>query len=163
MAQTLLAPVAARGSKEIQVSGKRCFPGNHWREAILHYLFGVWGGENEVLYRPKISFGGTSRSWFELRLDRETLEYFAYWNGNEPPAVEQSPHFKPEEILTVGYSQFEVEQGLIRFVKNNRIRMLTISFSKLRSLHLWKGREKGQYGVTGNNIPHIGYWTKPRG
>lgn len=139
--------------REIQVSGLDCFPGNRWREAILYYLNGIWADRECVTYRPKIHFGNVPKvdSWQEvvLRLDRSLGEYYAYGTSAERPPRECNR----EAILVVGCGQTEVEQGLIRFVKNNRIRQLWILLRGQEVICLFKTRERGFLGVSADGIP----------
>lgn len=127
----------------IQVSGLEAFPQDRWREAILHYLFGVWSDRKSVMYRPKISFGLLS-----LRLWPKGAEYYA-----EGRAVEYVPLFPNEEVLTVSHQQVDVEQGLIRFVKNDAIKMLVINLENHGKLRLWKKERRGEYGYSASRVP----------
>ena len=118
---------------EIQISGIEIFQADKWKEAILYYLDGVWGDEEYVMYRPKISLGG-------LSLRRGTHYYI---RGTAPDEV--SPDFLDTEKIYVTSSLEEVDQGLIRLVKNEKIKMLVITFGDNNTLSLWK-KEDGQYG-----------------
>ncbi len=128
---------------EIQVSGLTLFPMNRWREAILHYLFGVWSNKNNVMCRPKINFGGVS-----LRLDLGTRRYYAY--GTAPDA--EPPTFTGREIITID-DQSEVEVALIRFVKNDEIKRMTIVFRNHMWLYIWKTERRGEYRCAATDIP----------
>ena len=132
---------------EIQVSGLTLtiFPQERWREAILSYLFGLWTNKSEVVYRPKIAFGT-----IVLRLDQSKGAYYAYGKNQEG---EQAPYFNDEEVLIVGPKQEEVEIGLVRFVKNDRIRRITITSDNSGFVRLWKKARRGEYGVMSYNIP----------
>lgn len=131
---------------EIQVSGQRCFPMNEWRNAIEHYLFGVWGNKDEVMFRSKINFGGVS-----LRLDQSCGEYYAI---GQSPDADLLP-FSTNGVLSVGCWQLEVEQGLIRFAKNEEIRMLVITFRNHGVLKLWKTDRRGEYRCHSYGIPSV--------
>ena len=133
--------------KDLQVSGSECFSEHRWREAVLYYLFGIWGDKQEVTYRPKISFGNVT-----LRLDLSTAEYYAY--GVSTP--ELHPEFTDAEILQVeSGKQNDVEAALARFVKNDGIRLLiiTLPLSKNGALALWKKYRRGQYGYESIGLP----------
>jgi len=133
---------------EIQVGGLFSFPESRWREAILFFLFGIWSGKPEVVGRPKIIFGDLT-----LRLDAEAEEYFAYGRSYESlPLLIAS--LLSKKHLSVGPRQAEVEQGLIRFAKNNRIKLLTIHAQGGQGIvYLWKKERRGAYGYTAMNVP----------
>lgn len=140
----LMAKLAGEVNHDIQVGGWTHFPESRWREAILFYLFGVWADKEDVISRPKIIFGNVT-----LRLDLDAREYFAYGCSHD----EQLPSFPKEATLMVGCSQDEVEQGLIRFVKNDRIKFLAICLPCQGRVELWKKEKRGQYGYTAYGIP----------
>lgn len=127
--------------REIQVNGMTCFPQNRWREGILYYLFGIWSDKVEVTYRPKIHFGFAC-----LRLSPGERQYYAY--GKCPDT--EKPSFPEEGVLTVSWEQTEVEQGLIRFVKNEAIKMLVVTLKNHRQFCLWKKERRGEYGCWAN-------------
>lgn len=129
--------------KEIQVSGLQCFPGNRWREAFLHYLFGVWGDHGNVTYRPKIVLDGLGIRW-----DGETVDGKYYVYGNRPSDDSACPEVPSERKLVVSRWQTTFEQGLIRFVKNDRILMLELQLPNDSFVRLWKNpRERGFLGI----------------
>jgi hypothetical protein len=142
--------VFAEFRRNIQVSGRTDFPESRWREAILFYLFGVWGNRDNVTYRPKIHFGDIT-----LRLNRQSGEYYAYGHAEAP---EPSPSLRDsDELVSVSSGkQEEVEVALIRFVKNNRIKQLHLHFPELRGgfLVLWKKDKRSEYGVEGIGLPY---------
>ncbi len=137
-----------REDRDIQVSGRTGFPGSRWREAVLFYLFGIWGNREDVTYRPKIHFGDIC-----LRLDRQSKEYYAYGHAEVP---ELTPITSSEETLFVRSGQNEVEIGLIRFVKDNRIKKLVLSLGPggACQLLLWKKEKRSEYGVAGIRLPY---------
>lgn len=127
----------------MQVSGLTPFDMNRWREAILYYLFGVWGNKDKVMYRPKINFGGVT-----IRLDKQTHSYYAY--GKAPDA---EPAMRiTERALIVTSGQADVEVGLISFVKNDAIDRLTIVFPNQGYLYLWKTDRRGEYRCAASGI-----------
>lgn len=132
----------------LQVSGLTNFSEERWREAILHFLFGVWGNKYEVMYRPKICFGQLT-----LRLDPDDREYFAYGLSRDDELPDFPSKDRDSEFV-VGCSQTEVEQGLIRFVKNDQIKKLTIALRNHGTLVLWKKERRGQYGCFAQGIPN---------
>ncbi len=135
----------------IQVSGLNIFPQHRWREAILYFVNGILADEDRVTYRPKISIGDVG-----LRLDAEH-ERYSFWGYHTdvvPPVVEESA------TLVAGASQMEVEYALLRFVKNNNIRMLRLRMPvrggsarledgpHIGELVFWKGRQRSFLGFT---------------
>lgn len=138
------------GHRVLQVSGGLCFEPHQWRKAILYYLNGVWSGNHNVMYRPKISLGNLpaegSVSEVVLRLSPATKEYYAYGTSAELPIVVGN-------FLVVGCGQNEVEGGLIRFVRNDRIRNLSILFRDGGNVCLLKGRKRSDLHVWAARIP----------
>jgi len=134
--------VSLNADRSLQISGNRTFEENRWREAILFYLFGIWSGKEDVTYRPKIHFGMMC-----LRLDPDTGQYFAY---GASPDWEIPQDLGGELLITDGCGKYEVEVSLARFVKNDRVRMLVISFGDGQFLRLWKDPDRrGKYGCNG--------------
>jgi hypothetical protein len=131
---------ALRVDRDVQVGHCHQFPENRWREAILAFLFGIWSGKPSVWDRPKIIFGGLT-----LRLDKVEKRYFAYGRGADD--YYDMPLTCPtgSEDLTVSDSQQEVEIGLVRFVKDNQIKLFTINLQE-GCLVLWKKGKRGEYG-----------------
>lgn len=145
----LIQRLAGIISNDIQVSGltSQEFPESRWREAILFYLFGVWADRQSVTYRPKISFGDIT-----LRLDPSSGEYYAY--GTPTEELPYPFPVREDEKLTVrSLRQADVEVALARFVKNDRIKLLTICSECSGRLMLWKKSRRGQYGITATDIP----------
>jgi hypothetical protein len=142
--------------QDIQVSGLDCFPESRWREAVLHYLFGVWSNNQQVMYRPKISFDG-----IVLRLDPTTQTYYAYGQAQHSASrrawhalLDRWDRKCSGEILEVSCNKNEVEVALIRFVKDNQISNLTIHFRRVSaSFSLCKTTRRGEYIVSGNELP----------
>lgn len=129
--------------QEIQVSGLLTFPGNRWRDAFLHYLFGIWADHSDVTYRPKIALGGISVRW---NPEDPAKKYYVY--GHRPFDRPACPDVPSENKLVVGRTQDVFEGGLIRFVKNDRILLLELQLPLSASLLLWKNpQERGFLGV----------------
>lgn len=143
--------LTSTSSHEIQVAGLRCFAESEWRNAILHYLFGVWDGnpQNGVAHRPKISFGCVV-----LRLNPVADAYVGYLNSDVEKAGDEFPRhgFPGNATLVVGYRRAQVENGLIRFVKNILIRHLALSLPGGCTIHLWKKGARGQYGYSASGL-----------
>lgn len=157
--------VLAEVDHDIQVSGYTNFPESRWREAILFYLFGMWGNRERVTYRPKVSFGDIT-----LRLDRQTEygkgEYYAYGHADVPEDI--PPLGLEDYLVETSGKQCEVEVALIRFVKDERFRQLRLhlpSVSSTATLILWKKVRRGEYGYAGVGLPYTWgikgpYWTR---
>ena len=152
MATLLVKRLLGVLSQDLQVSGLTEFPEARWREAILFYLFGIWSNKDKVVYRPKIAFGDIT-----LRLDLRDGEYYAHGHAESP---EYPPAVKLEQglIETTGLKA-EVEVALIRFVKDNRIKLLRLQLpaSNHGQLVLWKKAKRSEYGYAGVNLPYT--WT----
>jgi len=145
---TLLAQPTARLYSGIQVSGYTNFPESRWREAILFYLFGMWGNRERVTYRPKISFG-------DITLRLGDGEYYAY--GHER-VREEIPPLDSDDLVETSGKQTEVEVALIRFVKDDRIKQLRLRLPSVSddvaTLVLWKKTRRGEYGYAGIGLPY---------
>jgi len=137
-------------SGEIRVSGVTCFPEWQWGEAVLYYLNGVWGNKLDVMYRPKICFGGVF-----LCLNQADSSYFAYGvpdNGDGYDAREVGPD--PKILSIASGKQTDVEVGLIRFVKDNTIKVLSLGLPAIQGfVILWKKPKRGQYGIACVHVP----------
>ena|SRR3989338_4400607 len=147
----LIARLAGVISNDIQVSGlpSQEFPESRWREAILFYLFGIWTNRQSVTYRPKINFGDIT-----LRLDTSSGEYYAYGTPHEEMDLYQLRFREEEKLYVRSGKQADVEVALARFVKNDRIRLLTLYLPRsFGRVELWKKSRRGQYGCTATDIP----------
>jgi len=113
----------------IQVSGLREFPAKQWREAILYYLFGVWGEKSSVMCRPKINLEVEGGGSITLRPNGEKeAKYYVYGDQIHTPK-DTAPRFsndQQEEHVQCSRWQTTFEHTLVRFVKNNRIREFTL-------------------------------------
>lgn len=144
--------VGSAFGNDIRISGlaSQEFPEARWREAILSYLFEIWSGRPRATGYPMIGFGNIT-----LRLDPSCGLYYAYGiPSKESPGYE---HFvKGDEDIHVRSGRKEdVEVGLIRFVKNNRIKLLTLWLPTSGGpVTLWKKPQRSQYGCCASaNIP----------
>lgn len=140
--------VFAEVDHDIQVSGYTNFPESRWREAILFYLFGMWGNRERVTYRPKISFG-------DITLRLGDGEYYAYGHAQVP---ENIPPLDSDDLVETSGKQTEVEVALIRFVKDERIKQLRLRLPSVSddvaTLVLWKKARRGEYGYAGLGLPY---------
>ena len=130
--------------RELHVSGRKVFHEDKWRDCILYYLNGIWSGNLDVTWRPRLYFGGIT-----LRLDEEKGEYFAYGRSQLDPR----PEFADNEMLTVGSAQLEIQDGLARFVKNDRIKFLDMGMANGGLVRLWKKSWRSRFGISGISIP----------
>ena len=146
----LIERLAGIVSNDIQVSGltSQEFPEGRWREAILFYLFGIWANRESVTHRPKINFGDIT-----LRLAPGDGEYYAYGTPNEELPTECPAGERDDHLVVRSWKQADVEVALARFVKNDRIKWLTLSFRYSGRLMLWKKSLRGQYGIAATDIP----------
>jgi hypothetical protein len=134
--------------ESIQVAGGEVFEGSRWREAILFYLNGIWSNDVAVTHRPKINFNKTV-----LRRDGE--RYIGYYSldpdsGDRPPVADKDVFVIPEP------TRAEIENGMIRFVKNNQIRQLGICFEGKGAIVLTKGHKRSELFVcTMGNFPSV--------
>lgn len=146
----LVQRLAGIVSNDIQVSGltSQEFSESRWREAILLYLFGIWADRQSVTCRPKIGFGDIT-----LRLAPGDGEYYAYGTPNEELPTEHPVGERDDHLVVRSWKQADVEVALARFVKNDRIKWLTLSFRYSGRLVLWKKSRRGQYGITATDIP----------
>lgn len=146
----MLSNLPREVAREIQISGQTNFAANRWREAILYYLFGVWGDKSEVMYRPKIHLGPIT-----LRLNPSAETYYAHAVPLLPEDELNLSLFSSEEMISVGPRQTEVETGLIRFVKNGRIKLITIHLDNGGLLRLWKGNRRGDLFLQSWGVPSM--------
>lgn len=141
----------------IQVSGNTAYNGNQWREAILAYLGGVWSGDESVTSRQKLNFNNTT-----IRLGRND-KYYAYF-VNEPDNADFPPMpSNAAELLTImDANEYDVESGLIRFVRNNQIRQLALMFpGKVSSegmILLVKGQKRSELHIHTFGLVSMTVW-----
>ena len=146
----------------IQVSGNKAYDGNQWREAILAYLDGIWSGRRSVTNRPKLNFNNTT-----IRLG-DGGRYYAYF-ASEPDKAPFPPTPKNDsELLTIMHpTEYAVEVGLIRFVRNNQIRQLALMFDNGVSsegiILLAKGQRRGELHIYTYGLVSITIWMQRLG
>lgn len=146
---TTISPISATrdvlpAARELQVSGLQTFSEDRWRDCVLYFLNGMWSDKSEVIYRPKLNLGEIT-----LRFDDEKDEYFAYGR----PIETEHPAFSIVETLTVSYARMAVEQGLARFVRNDRLKLLVILLRDGGEVRLWKKQRRSRFGITCKAIP----------
>jgi hypothetical protein len=144
---------------DLQVSGNTRYNGNQWREAILAYLGGVWSGDESVTNRQKISFNNTV-----LRLGCDD-KYYAYF-VNEPDETQQM-WSSLETLVVVDTTQNNVESGLIRFVRNNKIRQFALVFdngvSSEGMILLTKGQKRSELHISTYGLMSMTIWMQRLG
>jgi len=146
---------------DIQVSGNTAYEGSQWREAILAYLGGVWSGDVSVTNRQKLNFNNTT-----IRLGGDG-KYYAYF-VLEPDFGSIHVEFsKPAELLVVmDATENDVESGLIRFVRNNKIRQLALMFKGVSPegmILLTKGQKRSELHITTYGLVSMKVWMQRRG
>ena len=132
----------------------------HWRQALTNYLERIWSGDPGILKSPKIYFStfrkdeerGVRWNHVVLELDAESAIYWSYYLADPPENFEIPTDLNTEEFIKVGHSQPDVEWGLARFMKDNKIRLLTVTFPKGVTLHLIKEFDDNIAAV--GNMPH---------
>lgn len=138
------------------LSGRRVFDQSQWRQAILFYLNEIWM-HNASDYRvggdmPSITFDNVT---VQLDLSPPDPFYFAYGPLSQTPIEDfQTKSNSPRELCIVPFGQLQVENGLIRFVKNDRIGILTILLpGQCSQVSLYKRDKRGEFRVGMQNVP----------
>ncbi len=129
--------------RALYVSGGREFPEDRWRDCILHFLNGLWSGDLDIACRPRLHLGEIT-----LRLDEEAGEYFAYGTSLETPVPEVADY---EMEYSIG-SRLEVQDRLMRFVKDDRIKLLVLRL-RVGTVCLWKKPWRSRFGISAHGIP----------
>lgn len=141
--------IGAKKGKTIEVAELYEYPESRWRQAILRFLFGIWSGDPTVTCRPELRIGNVT-----LRLFNERYVAFGSVEGDEVP-----PTIPITQSLLVGDRKADAEVALVRFVKDDRIKMvnLVLGNNKDRYLAIWKKDRRGEFGFWVKNIPET--WT----
>ena len=137
---------------DIWISEFSEFEGWKWREAVLFYLNGVWSKHPDVMTRsefcyPQIDFWKDA-AYVCLRLHPSTSTYSG--EGLGLSVLPKLTDFLSSEILAVeSNGRAEVEQALIRFLRDRSIRyvMLRVPSNNAQfrgSIHLWKEKGNGR-------------------
>lgn len=136
------------GDKRVCFSGLYSYPESRWRQAILRFLFGIWSGDPVITARPEILLENVTIRLFNNR-------YVAFGR----PTSEQPPVMSLGESLVAGDRKTDVEVALVQFVKNDRIKMVTLALgcNGDRFVALWKKERRGEFGFWAKNIPET--WT----
>ncbi len=146
----------------IQVAGLQEFNESHWREAILSFINGIWSEDSQIMARPRIDFDGVV-----LEFNLNTRTYLVYGQSKQHTEELAASGRIPLEgpILEVPLrNRFEVESGLMHFIKNDRIVVLGFHVdtadknSASPRLYLIKTAVRGQYIVRYEDLPQS--WMK---
>ncbi|MGE5392576.1 MAG: hypothetical protein ACM3NH_02435 [Candidatus Saccharibacteria bacterium] len=141
--------LGVKKGKTIEVAALEEFPESRWRQAMLRFLFGIWSGDSVLCARPEIFIQGVTLRLFNNRY----VAFGAATSFEEPPVVPIG-----ESLLTTD-RKADVEVALMRFVKNDRIKMVTLSLGQNhdRFLAFWKKERRGEFGFWVKGIPET--WT----
>ena len=108
------------------------FPANRWREGMLEFLMRIWSGNSPR--HPHIRIRD-----IVLRRDEETSRFKI--EGSRQVVTEV--HRFTNSMMFIRDENYEIEAGLVRFVKNESIRCLGIQFeSEKATLWFWKGNKR---------------------
>ena len=142
----------------------RLFTEDKWRDAIIDYVNAFWAGQIEAIRYPRIFFGPVqlelcAHGWYRafwsveakalLVPSRNRLGQSGLYDLVDPDA---RGSFFGYESLEVGCEPLEVHDGLMRFVRNGRIRALIIKTRKGSRVVLSKTEVRGQYRVNGYQL-----------
>jgi hypothetical protein len=120
---------------EIRVNSNS-FPANRWREAMLDFLMGIWSGDS--VRGPNIQVRG-----IVLRRNEDTSRFKV--DGPREVVDMRGVALNHGRLMMIEDGTYEIECGLIRFVKNDSIRYLAITFDEARAtLWFWKGQQRGE-------------------
>src|SRR4051812_714044 len=100
--------------------GEKEFEGRLWKEAVRYFLLAMLCEDPAVMANPEIIFGDLA-----LVFEPTTKRYWAYGSGSE----EEVPnHYFEQEVIRVDPTQETFERGLLRFISDNRKKMITVRF-----------------------------------
>ncbi|MDB5237650.1 MAG: hypothetical protein JWL88_752 [Parcubacteria group bacterium] len=113
---------------------RKSFLGTHWRQALNAFLSDIWSGAADR--RPILCFGDIT-----LLREEGTTTYRLIGDTQAPVTIPRHLH---DKILTVDAESTQIETGLARFVRNDRISCFGITFWKERkTFWLVKGEKRG--------------------
>jgi hypothetical protein len=115
----------------------QAYAGVDWRKAFNRYLDGIWSQSNQF------AEGGMAIETIIIYLRRG--EY--YIQAPTDLIVSERPEFNRDQIHAVPSDRNSIELGLVKFVRNNLIRMLVVEFGALR-LMIWKGESRSELHCT---------------
>ena len=132
------------------VAGK-FFEPYDWKQALTHYLSGVWRG---LTHNAMLQFIFAD-SHVALHLNAATGEYAA-------SGAAQSGYMKTGHCLQVSNARAEVEQGLIRFLRDDTIRQLEIVLTVCSGVLLSKAENGLRVEAIGTSSKQP-EWSLPEG
>lgn len=139
----------------IQVAGRKIFPQERWREALLYYVMGILADDHSVMYRPKIYMPG-----FTLDLMPKSGVYRAYPHDEIKDRVnEKGRVIRKTAVIESGARRGELEPAIIRFVKDDNILVLRMFFPGYRDdAQLTLEKHGLQRGIL--RASAVGVWTE---
>ncbi|NQV12502.1 hypothetical protein HQ524_04000 [Candidatus Uhrbacteria bacterium] len=136
----------------IQVAMDTYFRGNEWRNALLHFLNGVWSDDYAVTCRPKIIFGQVAL--------RRTPNGDSYVCSGKNTGLRLGPGFTGV-VCTKDFHEtvrtenaVVIEHTLVRFVRNDDFRTLTLKMS-MGALKFVKGAKRSDMTVHGYGLSQV--------
>lgn len=136
---TMSAPVTS-----IRILENRNFIGSDWREAILTFLNGVWSDHIVINHPAEICFNN-----IRLQLGQNNEYYVYFLVERDGTNFNATAPYNRDAMYIVSYpSANDVEAGLIRFVRNNKIRQLVIGFPGVGRVTLTKDQKRGSLFVS---------------
>ncbi|HJN85165.1 MAG TPA: hypothetical protein QF873_02510 [Patescibacteria group bacterium] len=132
----------------IQVAMDTYFPWNEWRNALLHFLNGIWADDYAVTCRPKIAFGQVT-----LRRSVDGKSYTCSGKDSDRRSAgiaitTKRDHF--HETLRTD-DAIAIEHALVRFVRNDDFRMLTLKMST-GELRFIKRAKRSELTIVGRGL-----------
>jgi|SRR3989344_4649149 len=124
-----------------------------WKNEIVNFLNQVWSKDcgldpeiSGVLFDVELAFGDVVLWW-------GSQIFVPYLQETEFSVIEMPPRFTANEILITDDSVSSIEFGLIRFVKNRKVRALIIRFPN-SEVWIWKKSGiRSELGVWARGLP----------
>lgn len=137
----------------LNVAGK-FYPGERWREALLAFLFGLWGEDPFVMSTPEITFVDMFNEQLQFRrfevpvpisgviVSPKIVKKYYIYGDHFDASLAQTPTPKDERnsLVVDGDNELAVLDGFVRFVKCDRFLQLEIVLRDSRSIILRKDR-----------------------
>ena len=125
----------------------------NWRNRVLKFLTQVWSndcnidldGEDDFPFDTELSFGDVIFWWGRQ-------DFVPYIKKSPITAMERPPSIRAADALILDNQTSSIEAGLIRFIKNNRVKALIIKFPAAE-VWLWKKKDRGDLGVWARGLP----------
>lgn len=123
--------------------GERVFTGVDWRKGLLHYLHEIWKGEDATALPLKLD----EVTLVLINIPHVERRYFVY--GQVASEQRRGHSFRKSVTqLVAGCEEYDLPEGLIRFVKNDQLKRLGLFFG-MTDLYLTKGPRRGQLMMSG--------------